>query len=343
MRILQIGYAQQRRFGDLHAGTEFKLYNGLIRLNHQVIHYSDRDMAAFLAPFKMRDLGKTASNKKLIETATNYQPDMMLLGHCDIIKNETLDEIRRRVPKVRIAHRYLDPLFVPRNIETILYRSHACDSIFITTAGEELEQFRGNRASIHFMPNPCCASYDCNNNSAKDDLPIDLFFCGNSEELSNRTETVNYLRKALAKDPVQFNTYGYGDTPNAWGYQYDQLLGQAKMGLNLNRQEQGYLYSSDRIAQLMGNGILAFVNRATQLNELIGEHHAAFFDTNDELLEKIRFFAANDSERKRVAEKGRRFYHKHFSAEKVAEYIISHTFGNGESPLADKLEGLAQT
>lgn len=326
MRILQIGYAQQRRFGDIHAGTEFKLYNGLIRLNHNVIHYSDRDMAAFLAPFKMRDLGKSVSNKKLIETAANFQPDMILLGHCDIIKNETLDEIRKRVPQVRIAHRYLDPLFVPRNIETILYRSHACDSIFVTTGGDELEQFRGNRASIHFMPNPCCASFDCNDNSQRDDLPTDLFFCGNSEELSNRTETVEWLRSELANDAINFQTYGYGSTPNAWGYQYDQVLSQAKMGLNLNRQEKGFLYSSDRIAQLMGNGILAFVNRATQLDQMLGEERAAFYSDNDELLEKIRFYQADDDARQAVAAEGRRFYHENFSTEEVCQYFIDKTF-----------------
>ena len=181
MRILQIGYAQMRRFGELHASTEYKLYYGLVRLNHYVIHYSDRDMASFLAPFKLRDLGKSAANRKLIETADNFQPDMILLGHCDIIRNETLDEIRKLVPKVRIAHRNLDPLFVPRNVAAIKHRTHSCDSIFITTAGKKLNQFRGNRADIYYMPNPCCASIDCNDNSQKDQLPIDLFFCGNSE------------------------------------------------------------------------------------------------------------------------------------------------------------------
>lgn len=325
MRILQIGYAQMRRFGDIHAGSEYKLYYGLVRLNHYVIHYSERDMAAFLAPFKLRDLGKSVSNRKLIETADNFQPDMILLGHCDIIRNETLDEIRRLVPDVRIAHRNLDPLFVPRNVEAIKYRTHSCDSIFITTAGKGLDQFRGNRAGIYYMPNPCCASIDCNDNSQKDDLPIDLFFCGNSEELSNRTETVNYVSEALKNDPLKFHAYGYGERPNAWGYKYDQILASAKMGLNLNRQEGHYLYSSDRIAQLMGNGILAFINRTSQLDEIFGESRAVYYKDNEELVCKVRDYQEDDNARKAISSEGRRFYHEHFSSEKVAQYIIGKT------------------
>ena len=331
MRILQVGYAQMRRFGDIHANTEYKLYYGFVRLNHYVIHYSDRDMAAFLAPFKLRDLGKSVANKKLIQTADNFRPDMILLGHCDIIKNETLDEIRKLVSDVRIAHRNLDPLFVPRNVEAIKYRTHSCDSIFITTAGKKLNQFRGNRADIYYMPNPCCASIDCNDNSKNDKLPIDLFFCGNSEELSNRAKTVNYLEDALKNDSISFHAYGYGDRPNAWGYEYDQILASAKMGLNLNRQEGDYLYSSDRIAQLMGNGILAFIDRASCLNELFGESRAVYYNDREELVSKIREYQKDAAARRSISAEGRRFYQEHFSSEKVADYIISKTMNQEAS------------
>lgn len=325
MRILQVGYGQMRRFGNLHANSEYKLYHGLIRLNHYVIHYSDRDMASFLAPFRLRDLGKSVSNRKLIETADNFQPDMILLWHCDIIKNETLDEIRKLVPDVRIAHQNIDPLFVPRNVNAIHYRTQSCDSIFITTAGKKLDRFRGNRANIYHIPNPCCTSIDCNDNSQKDELPIDLFFCGNSEELSNRAETVNHVEKALKNDSIDFHAYGYGERPNAWGYAYDTIIASAKMGLNLNRQEGDYLYSSDRIAQLMGNGILAFIDRSSCLDELFGESRAIYYKDKEDLVSKIREYQQDDAARRSIAAEGRRFYHEHFSSEKVADYIVSKT------------------
>ena len=254
---------------------------------------------------------------------------MILLGHCDIIRNEVLDEIRKLVPNVRIAHRNLDPLFVPRNVNAIQYRTHSCDSIFITTAGKKLDTFRGNRANIYYMPNPCCASIDCNDNSQKDELPIDLFFCGNSEELSNRAETLNYVEDALKNDSINFHAYGYGERPNAWGYAYDRILTSAKMGLNLNRQEGDYLYSSDRIAQLMGNGILAFINRSNCLSELLGESRAIYYKDNEDLVSKIREYQRDDAARRSIAAEGRLFYHEHFSSEKVVEYIIAIPYRNG--------------
>lgn len=327
MRVLQVGYAQLRRFGDLHAGSEYKLYFGLIRNNHNAIHYSDRDMAAFLAPFKMRDLGKGVSNRKLIETADNFRPDMILLGHCDIITNETLEEIRRRVPDVKIAYRNLDPLFVPRNVEAIQDRTSVVDSIFITTAGPKLDRFRGQRASIHYMPNPCDASIDVNDNSQQEDLPIDLFFCGNSEELSVRRDTVLYLQEALESTPVRFNAYGYGKHPNAWGHTYDQILAQSKMGLNLNRQEGDYLYSSDRLAQLMGNGILAFIQSSAKMHELIGKERAIYFEDQEDLRKKVLELHADDERRRAIASAGRQYYHEHFASEHVSQYIVERTLG----------------
>ena len=151
MRILQVGYAQMRRHGKIRVSTEYKLWNGLIRNNHNVLHYSDRDMAAFLAPFNLRDLGKGKSNRKLIETADNFHPDMILIGHCDIIRNETLEEIRKLLPDVRIAYRNVDPLFVPHNVEAIHRRTEVVDTIFVTTGGSGLDQFRGKRARIHYL------------------------------------------------------------------------------------------------------------------------------------------------------------------------------------------------
>ena len=72
-------------------------------------------------------------------------------------------------------------------------------------------------------------------------------------------------------------------------------------------------------------GILTFINRATELHQLFGEQHAAFYDTNEELVEKIHYYQKDDEARRRIAAQGRRFYWEHFSAEKIADYIIRKT------------------
>lgn len=325
MRILQVGYAQARRFGQIHVSNEHKLWNGLIKNGHNILHYSDRDMAAFLAPFRLRDLGKGKANKMLIRTALNFRPDLMLLGHCDIIKNETLAAIRKELPELRIAYRNVDPLFIERNVAAIQHRAEIADSIFITTAGEGLDTFRGKRASIHFMPNPCDPAVDTFDNSVVDELPVDLFFCGNSQEQTDRRRLVEHVHETLDGTNINFKTPGFFGQNTVWGVDYEHLLQRSKMGLNLNRQEGHFLYSSDRLAQLIANGILAFIHRSSGLNQLIGDDTAAFFDTQEELVEKIRHYKANDADRKSTSRAGRQFYREHFSCESVAEYIVHRT------------------
>lgn len=325
MRILQVGNAQMRRFGKARVSTEQKLYNGFIRNNHHLLHFSDRDMASFLAPFGLRDLGIGKMNRRLIETASNFQPGLILLGHCDLIANETLDEIRKLVPDLRIAYRNVDPLFVPHNIDAIHRRTASVDAIFITTAGPGVDQFRGKRASIHYIPNPTDPSIETLDNSIHDDLPYDLFFCGNSDEHTERTQTVKFLKKEL-DGKLAFRTPGYFGEPNVWGRDYDDLLAQCKMGLNLNRQED-FLYSSARLAQLMGNGILAFTHKRSQLETLFESDTLCFFDNDDDLKARILYFQRNETERKRIASRGRRFYREHFDCTHVAAFILEQTCG----------------
>ena len=291
-----------------------------------MLHFSDRDTASFLAPLGIRDLGKGRANDKLLETAANFKPELILLGHCDIIRNRTLEAIRLKLPEVKIAYRNVDPLFVPRNVEAIHRRTSVVDSIFITTGGSRLKQFEGGRAEIHYMANPCDPAVEIYDNSQKEDLPVDLFFCGNSNEHTERTEIVTFLKKELV-EKITFRTPGYDGEPNVWADDYNHLLSQSRMGLNLNRQEDE-LYSSARLAQLMGNGILAFIDRASGMETLIPEDCAAYYSGRNELLERILEFANDDARRREVAGRGREHYHANFSSTAIAAEIVRKTFGN---------------
>ena len=115
MRILHAGNHQLRKYGYTRVSWTQKLFFGLIRNNHCVQPFSDRDVASHEAPLRIRELGKNATNKRLIQTAEAFEPDLLFVGHCDIIKNETLEKIRQLLPNVIIAGGNADPLFVPKN------------------------------------------------------------------------------------------------------------------------------------------------------------------------------------------------------------------------------------
>ncbi len=145
-----------------------------------------------------------------------FSPDLVIAGHCDIITNETLREIRKIQPGVKIAHCNNDPLFVPENVERIKHRAQVVDAVFVSTGRRELKIFEGFGARIYHMPNPVDPAIETLNNAERTDLPIDLLFCSNSTNFTKRLELVKFLKDALG-DELNFKTYGSFGEPSRLG------------------------------------------------------------------------------------------------------------------------------
>ncbi|MFZ5723700.1 MAG: glycosyltransferase family protein [Pseudomonadota bacterium] len=326
MRIVHINYLQLRRYGKTRVSWEQKLSAGLVRNNHFVQPFSDRDVAAFEAPLGLRDLGRGKANRRLLETIEAVEPDLVIAGHCDIITNETLAEIRRIRPGCMIGYCNNDPLFVPRNVDNIRKRAEVVDAVFVSTGRRELKIFEGSRARIYHMPNPVDPAIEILDNSQRTDLPIDLLFCSNSDDFTTRLQMVKRLKDALDNELV-FRTYGsFGEAP-VWGRDYDRALANSKMGLNLNRQEGHYWYSSARMAQLAGNGILQFTHSGPRFDELLPPETVPYFDDEADLLAKIREFHHDDAKRRAWASRTREFFHREINSNLYAQYIVEATAG----------------
>jgi hypothetical protein len=321
MRVLHIAYQQLRRYGATRVSWAQKLSFGLIKNDHYLQTFSDRDVAAFEAPLGIRDLGVGKANKRLLEMVEAMEPDLVIAGHCDMITNASLQEIKKRNPNCFIAHCNNDPLFVPSNVERIKSRASVADAIFVSTGRRELRQFEGIGARVYHMPNPVEASVENLDNSVRTDLPIDLLFCSNSTNLTKRLEMVGRIKDAV-KSEMNFKTYGsFGEAP-VWGRDYDRALAQTKMGLNLNRQEGDYWYSSARMAQLAGNGILQFTHSGPRFDELLPAESAVYFDDEADLLNKIREFHHDDDKRRHWAGRAREFFHTEMNSCLNAQYIV---------------------
>ncbi|GAB3373489.1 glycosyltransferase [Spongiibacter taiwanensis] len=321
MRVLHIAYQQLRRYGATRVSWAQKLSFGLIKNDHYLQTFSDRDVAAFEAPLGIRDLGVSKANKRLLEMVEAMEPELVIAGHCDMISNATLQEIKKRNPHCFIAHCNNDPLFVPSNVERIKSRAAVTDAIFVSTGRRELRQFEGIGARVYHMPNPVEASVENLDNSQREDLPIDLLFCSNSTNLTKRLEMVGRIKQAVSGE-MNFKTYGsFGEAP-VWGRDYDRALADSKMGLNLNRQEGDYWYSSARMAQLAGNGILQFTHSGPKFDELLPPESAVYFDDEADLLAKIREFHGDDAKRRQWAARTRDFFHREINSKLYAQYIL---------------------
>ena len=99
------------------------------------------------------------------------------------------------------------------------------------------------------------------------------------------------------------------------------------MGLNLSRGPVSKYYSSDRISQLMGNGLLTFIDKKTKLNEIIKPNEAVFYSNINDLIKKIYFYKNNPRSRIKIAKDGKQASLKRFNSKVVANYMIEKTMG----------------
>ena len=331
-----------RNYGNTKFYTGYKFSNGIIRLNHRLLEFSDRDVARFESPFGIRPLGRRVANRKLIETCDNFKPDLILIGHCDIIRENTLREIRELLPQTKIAHWFLDALWNDRNIDRLNARANCVDSIFITTGGEALKQFCSGKNRVAFIPNPTDPAWESHNNAKKTKFERDLVFCGVGAESDDRYELLDHLKNEIG-DSLRFETYGLMGAPPAWGQAYDAILASSKMALNLNREEGWPLYSSDRLSQLIGNGLLTFMWDKADMRRLFNDDQVAFFRDKEELVRKIKQFHEDERLRQSVASNGHQRYHERFSAQRVMQFIIETTFElpfSHEYPWKDEIYSL---
>lgn len=329
MRVLLVGNVFGRELAANFYFTMEKLLHGFARAGHAVQVFNDRDAARMATPFRTRKLGAPRANRRLVCAAANFRPDLVLLGHCEMIANATVGEIRDAVPGVRVVYRNVDPLHTAWNRELIARRGPAVDAVFVTTAGAPAARLETGRSPVYFMPNPVDPAVETLRGFTHTDQAYDLFFAIGSPIDSTDPRVAIAERLAAALPEVAFDFRGMHGKPAQRGAGYFDLLRNARMGLSFSRVNDHYLYSSGRMAQYMGNGLLTFLDRATGFGDIFGEDELGFYDDVDELCDKIRHYRANDAERRTVAERGWKKAHDLFDCRKVADFIIDATFGTG--------------
>lgn len=312
--------------------TPQKLINGFTRLGHNVYSFSDRDYARYSNPFHSQSLGKKAMNRKVIEMAKDYRPHLVVLGHSKNITNETLAEIRRVSPGVRMMYRNVDPLHSKNNVGDIMQRVGQVEGIFITTAGDALAQFSHPKTQVCFMPNPVDPALETERAFANPKADIDFLFLGSvlRDQYDHRQDTVGYLLTHKGDLKVHVGGAGVNDG-KVFGADYYELLGRSKMGLCMNKTEDYYLYASGRMSQYMGSGMLGFIPAGPRFEDIFGDDSFVSYKTDEELVDKIKYFATNDSERVAMARRGCEKIHDYFHVDKICQYMIERVF---EMPLS---------
>ena len=78
---------------------------------------------------------------------------------------------------------------------------------------------------------------------------------------------INFLNKLIKiNTDIKYDFYGFENKEPIWGNDFYKSLVNSKMGLNLSRGNPTKYYSSNRIASLMGNGLLTFIDQKVKMN-----------------------------------------------------------------------------
>jgi spore maturation protein CgeB len=136
---------------------------------------------------------------------------------------------------------------------------------------------------------------------------------------------LNNLIKKL--ENIDYDFYGFQNKEPIWGNEFYKALINSKMGLNLSRGLPTKYYSSNRIASLMGNGLLTFVDKKTKLDDMFNNKEIVMYDNINDLSDKINFYKKNDKQRAKIGSAGKKKYFKLFDELKTTKYIIDKSLG----------------
>lgn len=326
MRVVHVGNFSLRRYGAVYYAVERKLSNGFIRDGDFVYDFSDRDTARMESLLRSKRFGRGRLNQVLLRTVENVRPGLLLLGHTELFDETTLDQARRLAPGLRIAQWNVDPIWGEAIDTHLRRRLPHVDAFFCTTGGSWMDPWRGLGARVHYLPNPVDPSVETLRNDENMDLPLDLVYCGHDYKDGPRQAFLQGLKARTAQAGIAFRHCGCLGAPSVFGHHYPDTLAQSRMGLNFSRSNDMPYYSSDRIAQLTGNGLLTLSQDTPGLRELFSEQEMVYFLELDELIDKLNYYRQHDDEARAIARRGREKAHASFNSQRIARFIKQVAF-----------------
>ena len=219
------------------------------------------------------------------------------------------------------------------NISKIKNFISLVDHSFITTNPSALNLSNKNFDNIHFFMTPVDRNIECFDVYNLKPLN-DIFYAmshGVNRAVLKKGKTddrVIFLNKLIKKiSGIKYDFYGFGKQEPVWGNEFYKSLLNSKMALNLSRGKPTKHYSSNRIASLMGNGLMVFIDQKVMLRNFFNSSEIITYNDIDDLADQIKFYKKNDKSRIKIAKKGKNKYFKLFNETRISKYIIDKSLG----------------
>lgn len=324
LHIANFNYKNKKR---LFYAFSYKINLGIFRNKIKLFTISDRD---YLRKNRgIFDLNGTLSlNKKIINTVTKNNIDLIILGHTEKIFLSTFLKIREINPNIKIVKIFIDSIsneFL--NFNKFFYDHNFLNKIFITSNPEELNKKYPDK--FKYIQYPVDKKIDHLKSYIKKNKNIDVFYAVShginrgvlkKGRIDERDSFIKFLSTKLKKYKTFFP--GYNNVQPIWGEDFYKTLMQSKICINYSRGKYKNFYSSDRISSLIGNGCFVLNENANKYYKIFNKKELINFKNKIDLVKKIIFFLKNEKARKSIAKNLYSKYHKLYSSKNTIKYIL---------------------
>jgi len=338
-KILHIANFDEKndyRLSNINLAT--KISNGFANDKFQITNFSDR--------FFFQTNAFSNIDDKIINIIKNLNPNLLLLGHTNSIKKETLKYIKDKFSNIKIAFWYEDSVNKKgpdfnKNKQFIEKYKDYVDQYFVTTDKNNIQSVIP-RNKLNFIPVPCSIMTENLNLYQTRNHEFDIFYAvshGVHRGILKKNkidERYNFLKFLMSKsNDITYNIFGFNNVQPVWGNKLLIEISKCRFALNLSRGEPIKYYSSNRIASLVANGIPTLIDEKVKFSDFFSSNEMIFYKDIYDLIDKVNYYKKNERKRVQLGFNGKNRYFKIFNNRIVADYIFSKTLG--VKPLYDHI------
>jgi hypothetical protein len=339
MRILNVGDFNWMTGRETHTANvdlfpiRTKLTNAAIRAGHFVAEYSDRAVARRSGAWPSAGPSPKAAQRGFLQMVDEVRPDLILLHFADHIDAQTLAQARRLSPSVVLVDINIDPLPDPKTVARLERRVGTVDATFVTTAGPALKRFAGDRGFVAFMPNPVDPAVETARVFEFDRTSTDLILPVGDDsprQLGDQrrppSQIVADVRQRLPT--LRLATPGLG-SPRLRGLRYFEALQDARLGWALSRYSDQPWYASDRMAHMLGCGLLTLIDAQSGFAEVYADDEVVFYAGLEDLAGQVSALLNDDPRARAMARQGWRKTWAVFEVGRVFAYLLDQLYRDG--------------
>jgi hypothetical protein len=117
----------------------------------------------------------------------------------------------------------------------------------------------------------------------------------------------------------------YGEQPK-WNYEFNQELMYSKTALNLSRGGPNKYATSNRLATLMGNGVLTIIDEKVQYQDFFDNDEIITYTNHTDLVNQLLYIKENPRKIKLRSIRAKKAYFSYFQNTIVCDFLIHKIF-----------------